>query len=63
MEVDAIIDVRRQDEWDDGHIEGATFALNLAMYGDPTRATATPADFAGCETCTLLVYCRKFFWM
>jgi len=58
-EYDAIIDVRRQDEWDSGHIEGAIFALNLAIFGDPTRATASPADFMGCETCTIVVYCRS----
>ncbi|KAL3941730.1 MAG: hypothetical protein SGBAC_003974 [Bacillariaceae sp.] len=57
-EFDAIIDVRRQDEWDTGHIEGATFAINLAIFGDTSEVTASPADFLGCETCTLLVYCR-----
>lgn len=56
---DVIIDVRRQDEWDIGHIPGATLALNLASYPSTTVETASPADFAGCETCTIVVYCRK----
>ena len=56
---DAIIDVRSQSEWDAGHIEGATLALNLAAYPSDEVETAAPADFAGCETCTIVVYCRK----
>ncbi|CAJ1961509.1 unnamed protein product [Cylindrotheca closterium] len=56
-EFDAVIDVRTQDEWDEGHIEGATLALNLALFG--TGGTASPADFTGCETCTIVVYCRS----
>src|SRR5210317_1113737 len=56
---DAIIDVRTQGEWEAGHIEGATLALNLASYPDTSIETASPADFTGCETCTIVVYCRK----
>jgi len=48
---DVIVDVRRQDEWDTGHVEGATFVMNLASTGSSDL-------LKGCETCTLGVYCR-----
>jgi len=55
-----ILDVRREDEWDIGHIEGATLAMNLASYPSSTTIdTASPSDFAGCESCTIVVYCRS----
>lgn len=55
---DAIVDVRRQDEWDAGHIENATFMENLALAGTANEVTA-PADLIGCEYCNMVVYCRS----
>lgn len=43
-----------------GHIEGATFAENLSTFGTIAHEGAAPADFSGCEFCTIAVYCRKF---
>jgi hypothetical protein len=58
--VDVILDVRNQGEWDTiGHIEGATFAENLGSFGSTTISGASPADFQGCEFCSIVVYCRK----
>eukprot|EP00339_Tiarina_fusa_P020486 CAMPEP_0116997342 /NCGR_PEP_ID=MMETSP0472-20121206/811_1 /TAXON_ID=693140 ORGANISM="Tiarina fusus, Strain LIS" /NCGR_SAMPLE_ID=MMETSP0472 /ASSEMBLY_ACC=CAM_ASM_000603 /LENGTH=191 /DNA_ID=CAMNT_0004696193 /DNA_START=227 /DNA_END=802 /DNA_ORIENTATION=+ len=50
-EYDAVVDVRTQAEWDDGHIENATLVENLASDGDGIL-------LIGCESCTLAVYCR-----
>eukprot|EP00980_Cylindrotheca_fusiformis_P024129 scaffold11561_cov151-Cylindrotheca_fusiformis.AAC.2 len=56
---DVILDVRTQNEWDTlGHIEGATFAENLGSFGSSSSG-ASPADFDGCEFCSIVVYCRK----
>lgn len=58
--VDVILDVRTQSEWDNiGRIEGATLAENLGSFGSTTISGASPADFQGCEFCTIAVYCRK----
>lgn len=56
---DAILDVRSEVEWEGGRIRGATFADSLASFGSSTHTGAVPFDFAGCEFCTIAVYCRK----
>jgi len=55
---DAVIDVRGQDEWDQGHIPNATLVESLASQGTDNEVTTT-ADVAGCEYCNLVVYCRS----
>lgn len=54
-----ILDVRTQDEWDFGHIENATLALNLGSFGNEGHVGASPSDFSGCKSCTIVIYCRK----
>ncbi|CAJ1931020.1 unnamed protein product [Cylindrotheca closterium] len=58
-EYDLILDVRTRAEWEAGHIVGATFADSLASFGTSTHTGAVPSDFAGCEFCTIAVYCRS----
>lgn len=55
----AIVDVRTQSEWDSGHIEGATLVENLATFGSSSHQGGSPLDLAGCESCSIVVYCRK----
>ena len=50
---DAIIDVRTVEEFDSGHIENATLVANLASSADEA------SKLIGCETCTLVIYCRS----
>jgi len=50
-EVEVVVDVRTANEWNQGHIAGATL-LDLA-------ATATLDDLAGCEYCSMIVYCAS----
>ena len=47
-----LIDVRRQDEWDAGHLELATHIPSL-------QTTEDTSALAGCETCAIAVYCRS----
>jgi len=54
----AVIDVRRKDEWDVGHIAGATFMENLGLFGSVGQVS-TPEDLAGCEYCSIAAYCRS----
>mmetsp|Transcript_36486 Transcript_36486/g.43983 ORF Transcript_36486/g.43983 Transcript_36486/m.43983 type:complete len:186 (-) Transcript_36486:28-585(-) len=49
---DAVIDVRRADEWEDGHIADTTFVENLGSSG-------TIDALLGCEKCSLAIYCRS----
>lgn len=56
--VDAVVDVRGQDEWDRGHIEGAMFVEALSSYETDYKVT-TPVDLTGCEYCDIIVYCRS----
>mmetsp|Transcript_1135 Transcript_1135/g.2505 ORF Transcript_1135/g.2505 Transcript_1135/m.2505 type:complete len:224 (+) Transcript_1135:139-810(+) len=65
-EFDAVVDVRRQDEWDEAHIEGAYFVESLASYSassmmmmSNSMTTGSPSDLAGCEYCNIAVYCRS----
>jgi len=55
----AIVDVRTQSEWDSGHIEGATLVENLATFGSSSHQGGSPLDLAGCESCSIVVYCRS----
>ena len=58
---DVIVDVRRRDnEWNLGHITGATLVESLASY-TPNSDTSlgSPSDLAGCEYCNIIVYCRS----
>ena len=55
---DVVVDVRTREEWEAGHIEGATFMENLNLFGTPNQAS-TPSDLAGCENCVIAVYCRS----
>ena len=48
-----LVDVRTKEEWDEGHIEGATFVENLASTGSPHPA------LTGCEDCSMIIYCRS----
>lgn len=59
--LDAIIDVRRQDEWDAGRIEGATHMEDLHLWGtsSQTGTTASPNDLMNCEFCTIAAYCNS----
>lgn len=56
---DVILDVRSEAEWNSGHIEGATLAISLGSFGNMGHMGAAPSDLAGCEQCTIAVYCRK----
>ena len=59
FEFGAIIDVRSESEWNStGHIEGAYLVESLASFGTPMQVTS-PADMAGCEDCSILVYCNS----
>lgn len=49
---DAVVDVRREDEWKEGHIANATFVENLASDGSVDA-------LLGCEDCSIAVYCRS----
>ena len=52
---DVIIDVRTLDEWNQGHIQNATFVDSLSSQ------SSIPIDIQGCEgACrTIVVYCRS----
>ena len=50
----ALLDVRTQSEWNNGHIENATFIENLASDG-----TSPYPTLLGCEHCTIVVYCQS----
>ena len=54
-----IVDVRSQEEFDAGHIEGATLLENLFYFGMGSLESATPADLEGCELCHIAVYDRS----
>lgn len=60
---DVVVDVRRRlDEWNVGHIAGATLVESLASYTQDNSsaiATGSPTDLAGCEYCDIIVYCRS----
>eukprot|EP00529_Nitzschia_sp_RCC80_P023374 CAMPEP_0113484662 /NCGR_PEP_ID=MMETSP0014_2-20120614/24080_1 /TAXON_ID=2857 /ORGANISM="Nitzschia sp." /LENGTH=460 /DNA_ID=CAMNT_0000378277 /DNA_START=195 /DNA_END=1577 /DNA_ORIENTATION=+ /assembly_acc=CAM_ASM_000159 len=51
----AVIDVRREDEWVQGHIETATFVENLSTTADNAYL------LEGCQRigCEIVVYCRS----
>jgi rhodanese-related sulfurtransferase len=56
---DVIVDVRRKaDEFDLGHIPGATLVESLNAFGQAGQV-GTPSDLAGCEFCEIIVYCRS----
>lgn len=48
----ALVDVRRADEWDAGHLPNATFIESLQENMDTSR-------LEGCEDCPIAVYCRS----
>jgi phage shock protein E len=56
---DVIADVRSRDEWDGGHIQGATLVEDLALFGTADQGFGTPSLLAGCEYCNIVVYCRS----
>ena len=47
-----LVDVRRQDEWDAGHIENATFMPSL-------HETRNFTAISNCMQCRIAVYCRS----
>ena len=47
-----LVDVRRTEEWDAGHLPNATFIPSLQTSQDTSR-------LAGCESCAIAVYCRS----
>lgn len=53
---DAIIDVRREDEWEGGHIPDATWIPNLQLLADDI-----PTELVGCKcgNKTIVVYCKS----
>jgi len=54
---DVIVDVRTVEEWDTGHIDGATLLPQLDKYGTVDEVS-TPVDLTGCEEgCAIVVYC------
>jgi phage shock protein E len=56
---DVIVDVRSRDEWDGGHIQGATLVEDLALFGTADQGVGAPSLLAGCEYCNIVVYCRS----
>mmetsp|Transcript_3738 Transcript_3738/g.4047 ORF Transcript_3738/g.4047 Transcript_3738/m.4047 type:complete len:227 (-) Transcript_3738:86-766(-) len=53
---DAIVDVRRPEEWDTGHIPDATWLPNLQ------EAKEIPVEIMGCRNCgnkTIVLYCKS----
>jgi phage shock protein E len=55
---DVIADVRTAAEFNEGHIRNSTLVESLADAGSSTEI-AVPADLAGCEKCSIIVYCRS----
>ena len=63
---DVIVDVRSLNEWEDGHIAGATLVENLASFGNDlsmepgtfglSENVGAPSDLAGCDYCNIVVY-------
>ena len=49
---EVLVDVRSKEEWEEGHIENATFVEDLASTGDASL-------LEGCKYCTMAVYCRS----
>lgn len=49
---EVLLDVRRQDEWDAGHLPNATFIPSLQESKDTSL-------LIGCEDCAIAVYCRS----
>ena len=63
-QVDLMIDVRTQEEWDTGHIENATFidSLQTILRNTPLDAmdeTLADLGLLGCQNCRTVVYCRS----
>ena len=54
--LDVIVDVRRAEQWAQGHVAGAYFLENLALFGTSDQVTS-PANLSGCEYCDIVVYC------
>merc|ERR1712071_724586 len=46
----AVLDVRKSDDWNVGHIANATFIENLGSDG-------SAKNLVGCEECSIAVYC------
>lgn len=46
-----VVDTRRQDEWDAGHIANATFLPSMHETGDW-------APISRCKACNIAIYCR-----
>jgi rhodanese-related sulfurtransferase len=53
-----LLDVRTESEFNNGHIEGATLADSLGLFGT-TNEVAVPSALAGCEYCAIAVYCQS----
>ena len=47
-----VVDVRRQDEWDLGHVPNATFLKELNVNGNVE-------PIVGCKACNIAVYCNS----
>jgi rhodanese-related sulfurtransferase len=55
---DVIADVRTASEFNEGHIRNSTLVESLADAGSASEISV-PADLAGCEKCSIIVYCRS----
>jgi rhodanese-related sulfurtransferase len=55
---DVIADVRTTAEFNEGHIRNSTLVESLADAGSSSEISV-PADLAGCEKCSIIVYCRS----
>lgn len=53
---DLVVDVRTQEEWDVGHLENSTFAMNLAQSEVPL-----PSELLACKDigCPIVLFCRS----
>ncbi|EOD05192.1 hypothetical protein EMIHUDRAFT_220325 [Emiliania huxleyi CCMP1516] len=52
----AVVDVRRREEWDAGHIAGATL---LASFNTAGFSAAGAEQLEGCKRCAVAVYCNS----
>lgn len=61
-QLDLVIDVRTEREWNEGHIENATFVVSLQNTLATTtdyQATLQELGLWGCRECRVAVYCQS----